>query len=69
MKVRIKEVPEWWECDYLSKDKIYDFRPDVKYDGYGSIINDGGRKNFISIDYCSHLNYGSWEIIPDEVTP
>ena len=64
MKVRIKDVPNGWECSYLTVGKEYECKTSKEGKG-GSIINDDGVKNYIFFDSSSHLDYGSWEVIPD----
>ena len=63
MKVRIKDVPEGWECDYLTLGKKYDFTDDTN--GGGHIVDEDGQRIFIYIPNCEFLDGGSWEIIPD----
>lgn len=66
MKVRIKSVPEGWECDYLTKGKEYESsKNEFVGDGGLELLDDVGDAIFINIHRSAHLDGGSWEIIED----
>ena len=61
MKIRIKtyngELPS-----YLTVGRVYLLNTTNDLDS-GDIIADDGQRIFILIDWCFHLNGGSWEVV------
>ena len=64
MKIRIKKVAGANPRN-LTRGKIYEANAHPEIEGVYVISGDNEDKTYIRIEYCAHLNGGSWEVCDD----